>query len=132
MGVNTYDPLDVNVVVNGSILTGFADGTYVTVERDEEGYTPHVGAKGEVSRARNANKMGKITVNLSQDSPSNSLLSKLANGKDMFSASVVDQNFGSTSGGNDCWIEKPTNLEFGKEISEREWIIVVPSLDIDE
>ncbi|SKB05112.1 phage structural protein [Sporosarcina newyorkensis] len=132
MSVNTYDPLDTNVVVNNTILTGFADGTFINVERDEESYTAHVGAKGEVARARNANKMGKITVTLSQDSPSNSILSKMARGKDTFSVSVVDQNFGSTSGGNDCWIEKPPNLEFGKEISEREWIIVVPVLEIDE
>lgn len=132
MSVNTYDPQDTNVIVANTILTGFADGTFVTVERDEEGYTAHVGAKGEVSRARNANKMGKITVTLSQDSPSNSYLAKLAKGKSTFPVSVVDQSFGTTSGGNDCWIEKVPNLEFAKEISEREWAIVVPELDIAE
>lgn len=132
MTVNTYDPMDVNVIAEGTILTGFADGTFVSIEAEEESYTAHVGAKGEVTRARNANKMGKITITLSQDSPSNAYLSRLEKGKDTFDFSVVDQNFGTTSGGNDCWIEKRANAEYGKEVSEREWIIVVPSLEIDE
>lgn len=130
--MRTYDTEDVNVIVNGTILTGFADGTFVSVEQDEERYTPYVGAKGEVSRAKNANKMGKITITLAQDSPSNSYMSRLSNSKETFPVSVVDQNFGSTSGGNDCWVEKPSNIEYGKEISEREWVIVVPVLEINE
>src|SRR5690554_4135171 len=113
--MNTYDPQDVNVVVNGTILTGFMDGTFITVERDEESYTTHVGSKGEVTRSRNANKLGRITVTLKQDSPSNSYLNRLANGKDTFAVSVVDQNFNASAGGNDAWIERPANLEFGKE-----------------
>lgn len=132
MVVRTYDTEDVNVIVNGTILTGFADGTFVNVERDEESFTPYIGAKGEVSRAKNANKMGKITITLAQDSPSNSYLNRLANSSNTFPTSVVDQNFGSTSGGNDCWIEKPTGTEYGKEISSREWIVVVPFLEINE
>lgn len=132
MSVNTYDPLDVNVIVGSTILTGFADGTFVKVEADEDSYTPYVGAKGEVVRARNANKMGTITVTLSQDSPSNSYLSKLERGLDTFSTSVVDQNFDTTSGGNDCWIQKKSSPEYGKDVADREWVIVVPVLAIDE
>lgn len=132
MSVNTYDPQDVNVVVDSTFLTGFADGTFVTVEPDEESYTPYVGAKGEVSRAKNANKMGKITVTLSQDSPSNAYLSKLEKGTKTFPVSVVDQNFGTTSGGNDCWIERKANTEYGKEINSREWVFIVPILAVDE
>lgn len=130
--MRTYDPEEVNVIVNGTILTGFADGTFVNVEQDEERYTPYVGAKGEVSRAKNANKMGKITITLSQDSPSNSYMSRLANSSETYPVAVVDQNYGSTSGGNDSWVEKRSSLEFGKEITEREWVIVVPVLEINE
>lgn len=132
MSVNTYDPLDVNVVAKGVILTGFADGTMIKVEADEDSYTAYVGTKGEVTRARNANKMGKITVTLAQDSPSNAYLSRLAKGKDTFPVSVVDQNFDTTSGGNDCWIQKRSGPEYGKDVGTREWVFVVPKLTIDE
>lgn len=132
MSVNTYDPLDVNVVVNGTILTGFADGTMIKVEKDEDRYTAKVGTKGEVARARNANEMGKVTVTLSQDSPSNSYLSQLEKGKDTFPVNVVDQNFGVTSGGNDGWILKNPGVEYGKEVSNREWVFVIPKMKIDE
>lgn len=129
---NTYDPQDVNVVVNGVILTGFADGTMIKVEKDEDRYTAKVGTKGEVVRARNANEMGKITVTLSMDSPSNAYLSKLEKGKGIFPVNVVDQNFGTTTGGNDSWILKNPGVEYGKEITNREWVFVVPKLTIDE
>jgi len=129
MSVNTYDPEDVNVIVNGTILTGFMDGTFVRVEKDEENYTAHVGAKGEVTRSKNANKLGKITVTLKQDSPSNAYLKRLEKSKSTFPVAVIDQNFGENRGGNDAWIEKSPNSEYGDEISSREWIFVVPELD---
>src|SRR5690554_4131808 len=47
MAVRTYDPQDVNVIVNGVVLTGFAEGTFVSIERDEESYTAYV----EIGRA---------------------------------------------------------------------------------
>jgi hypothetical protein len=132
MMVHTYDPIDVNVIVDGTILTGFAEGAFVQVEQEEESYTSYVGAKGEVTRSKNANKMGRITVTLKQSSPSNALLSRLAKSRHTFPVSVVDQNFRATAGGTECWVEKPANMEFGKEAGEREWIFIVSELEINE
>ena len=130
MAVRTYDPQDVNVIVNGVVLTGLAEGTFLSIEREEESYTAYVGAKGEVARAVNANKMGTITVTLEQTSPSNSYLRRLANSNATFPVSVVDQNSNETSGGNDALIQQPAIKEFGDEISTREWTFVVPELEI--
>lgn len=129
MSVVTYDPQDVNVIVDGTFLTGFAEGTFVQIARDEDSYTTYVGSKGEVSRSVNANKMGKITVTLTQNSPSNSYLERLSKSKKTFPVSVVDQNFGESDGGNDCWVEKPADKELGKEIGTREWVFVVPEME---
>ena len=131
--VSTYDPENVNVVVDGFIVTGFADGTFVNVEQEEENYVSYVGAKGEVARSKNANKTGHITLTLKHTSPSNAVLNRLANSKGTFAASVIDQNDSSfTAGGPECWIEKPASIERGKEISEREWVIKVAELEIKE
>jgi hypothetical protein len=76
--VKTYNPKLINVVVNGILVTGFADGDFVTVETDADLYTATVGATGEVVRTRNLNRMATVTVVLLADSPTNDLLSALA------------------------------------------------------
>ncbi len=130
--MRNYDPRDVSVIVNGNIITGFADGTFVSVEKDEDNFETYVGAQGEVGRSRNANPVGTITVNLQNVSPSNAVLNRLAKGRDTFSAKVVDRNTGNTTaGGSKCWIQKPADREWGDEVSEVEWNIVVGDYDIE-
>ena len=126
----TYDAKQVNVIVAGRFLTGFAEGTFVSCEKDEESFGTHVGAKGEVSRSRNSDPLGTITVNLKADSLSNGFLGSLSTSKDLFAVQVIDSNSGNfKAGGNQCWIEKPAAREFESELSEREWIIKVADYD---
>ena len=128
--MKTYDTRDVSVVVDGTVLTGFAEGTFVEASKDEDNYEAYVGAQGEVSRSRNANPMGSINVTLKSTSPSNALLNTLAKSNRTFAARVVDRNTGNaTAGGAVCWVQKPTGLEWGDEVSEREWTIVVADYD---
>lgn len=54
-----YDPEDVNLIVDGTIITGFAEDTFIAVERMEDTFTEYVGVKGEVSMAENANETGE-------------------------------------------------------------------------
>jgi hypothetical protein len=127
----TYDPRDVNVVVGNAFLTGFAEGTFVSCEKNEDHYTPHVGAQGEVDRARNANSLGMITVTLKHTSPSNAHLNNLAKSLEMFPARVVDRNTPQAMvGGSQCWIVKPANLERGREITGQEWQIMCADYDV--
>lgn len=128
----TYDPKDVSVVVNGRVITGFADGTFINASKETENYIPHVGAQGEVSRAVNANPLGKITLTLKSTSPSNSEMNRLAKSKAIFPARVIDRNDGSlAAGGSECWVEKPANIEYGAEVTSREWVIVVADYDVN-
>lgn len=122
----TYDPREVTVTVDGRVLTGVADGTFVSTEKEEDLWEHYVGAQGEVARSRNAHPIGTITVTLETTSPSNAHLNALARSQDTFAAKVVDrQNNNITIGGSDCWIQKPADLEFGGEVTEVEWTIVV-------
>lgn len=121
-----YDPRDVNVIVDGEFLTGFAEGTFVSCEKEEDGYETYVGAQGEVTRSRNAHPIGTITVTLEHTSPSNNTLNRRANSGAIFPASMVDRNSRrATIGGSECWIQKPADEERGDEVSEVEWVIVV-------
>jgi len=130
--MRTYDPRDVNVIVDGVFLTGFTDGTFVSCEKVEDNWTPHVGAQGEVDRARNAHPLGTITVTLKQTSPSNAHLSRLAKSKNTFPVRVVDRNSPETIiGGSECWIVKQPNVERSNEITGQEWQIQVADYDVN-
>lgn len=124
--VRTYDPRDVAVIVDGRIITGVADGTFVSAEKEEDQWEPYVGAQGEVARARNAHPIGTISVTVEHTSPSNAHLAQLAGSSRLFPARVVDrQNNNVSIGGSACWVQKPGSMEFGGEVSEIEWVIVV-------
>ncbi len=124
--MRTFDPKDVNVIVDGMFLTGFAEGTFVNCEKEEDGWEPYVGAQGDVVRAKNAHPIGTITATLEHTSPSNGFLSGLARSDRTFAAFMVDQgNRRVTIGGSKCWIQKDADEERGDNPSEVEWVIVV-------
>lgn len=124
--MNTFDPKDANVMVRSIALTGFAEDTFIEAEKEEERFIAHVGAQGEVSRSKNANPLGKITVTLKASSPSNYYLNQLAHSDETFPVFVVDRNVGNAmAGGTECWIEKPPALSWGKEEGDIEWVFIV-------
>ncbi|HBK52384.1 MAG TPA: hypothetical protein DDZ44_00400 [Syntrophomonas wolfei] len=132
--MRTYDPKDVNVIVGGVALTGFAEDTFVQAERMEDSFTEYVGAKGEVAMAESNNKTGEITVTLEATSPSVEYLNGLANKKGqnaIFPVSVVDLNDDSrvVISGAEARVRKPASHEYGKEIGEREFVIFVSEME---
>jgi len=130
--VRQYDPQDVSVSVDGMIITGLADGTFVTCEKNEDTYEPYVGSQGEVVRAHNANRTGKITFTTDHTSPSNSYLTQLANATRLFPCKVVDMNSDSnqSAGGAECWIVKHPNFDRSGETTEMEWEVFVADYEI--
>jgi hypothetical protein len=132
MGVKTYDPQQVSLSMGGQIASGFADGTFISVERDEDTFNKVTGADGQVSRSKTANKSATLTLTLAQTSPFNDILSALAAADEVSSTGVfpviLKDNSGTTivsSGAG--WIRKPPTSGFGKEIENREWVIDMAS-----
>ena len=124
--VKTYNPAKVNVIIDRSFVTGFADDSFIQTEKDEDNYEVYVGSQGEVSRSKKLHPVGRFTVTLKQTSPFNEKLSKLAKSDRMFPAYVVDRNTqGAIIGGNYGWIEKDADYERSNEVEEVEWTIVV-------
>lgn len=130
--MSVYDPKDVKVVVNGTIITGFAEGTFVQCQKNTETYSMDVGAQGEVDFAKSADNTGQITLTIKQTSPSSSFLTKLAKGRDSFPAAVIDRNTnGVNAGGTECRIQKIADIEKAAEISTSEWVILVADYDVN-
>jgi hypothetical protein len=136
MPVSTYDPKQVILTVGGVPITGFADGTFITVERSNDSFTKSSGADGIVTRVKQNDKSGTITCTLAQTSPSNDILSAQAVLDEQSNAGVVPVQCKDNSGRTVlfsafAWIRKPPSVEFGKEVSNREWPMDAADLDIN-
>lgn len=131
--LTTYDPSKVSVIVGSQPVTGYADGDFVSVERSEESFSLLVGADGETTRAKNANKSGKIKITLMASSASNDYLSALQaadelGGNSPFPILIKDNSGKSLYTAATAWISKPASGTFGKEAGKREWEIATDEL----
>lgn len=115
---------------------GYMDGTFIDVEYAEDAVTPHVGSQGDVSLVLNANRMAVVTITLVQGSPTNELLSKFVpnaktNSLPTGPFAMADLNGTTLVSGKDAFIRKTAKVEFGKSITGRQWVIVIPDADIN-
>ena len=121
-----YDPKAVVMTFCGVPVTGYAKGSFIKIEPAEDAFKKYVGADGATSRSRVADETVNVTVNLSQTSPSNAVLSaqhladrKNGSGKgplvvkDLLGATVLFAKV--------AWIKKMASADFGDEIGAKEW-----------
>lgn len=135
MGVKTYNPADVVIVVAGIPISGFADGTFLSIGRNNPSFTDGTGADGEGFRSKSNDKSGTATLTLLQTSASNALLSALAaldeaSGDGIGPLLVKDNSGTSLYSAQTAWIEKPADSEFAREKSDREWVIKTDLLNV--
>ncbi len=129
MTLTTYDPTQVAMIFTVPI-TGFADGTFVTVEQNEDSFSLQVGTDGDACRTKTSNRSCRITFTLLASSASNDVLSALHN-LDVLSPSgdgivplMIKDNSGRTVlAAESAWITKPANTTYSREVEGREWII---------
>jgi hypothetical protein len=127
--LHTYDPKMVAVVFRGIPITGFADGTFVTVEHNNDMFTLQVGADGHATRTKSNDNSGKITVTLTQSSPSNDPLTAIHNadrlapkGVGIGPIQVKDLSGSSLHSAPTAWIMKPPSSAYAKDPQTREWV----------
>lgn len=126
--VASYNPAEVDVIVAGNMLTGFADGTFIDIERDTDTFEDVSGANGEVGRVMKNDKRGNFVITLLQTSDDNKTLSNLhaadeATGSATFPVLVKDSSGDSFYSGAVCWIKKTAKAGYSKGIETREWTI---------
>lgn len=133
MTVRNYDPEDYMLVFAGRTITGLADGTPITAGKDANRWETHVGAQGEVSRSRNRNPLGHITVTLKRTSPDLAYLIQKANSDDVDPVHLVDRNTGEfTAGGSEAWVEKLPDLTAvaGDSVPDIEFTIRIADYEV--
>ena len=131
MGVKTYNPDDVSIIVNGRVMTGLAD-SMVKITRNNDSWTTTVDANGGVTRNYNTDRTGEIEITLKQSSDDNLFISALAAadeaGNAPFAIFVKDNNGSSLYTAETSWVKKWADAEFAKEIGDRVWTFTVAKL----
>jgi len=133
MTVRNYDPEEYMLVFAGRTITGLADGTPITAGKDANRWETHVGAQGEVSRSRNRNPLGHITVTLKRTSPDFAFLIQKANSDDVATVHLVDRNTSEvTVGGSEAWVEKLPDLSAvaGDSVPDIEFTIRIADYEV--
>lgn len=118
----------VSVILGGVPITGFMDGSKITVARTVESAALHVGADGEGTKVVNADKSGTVVIRLGQSSLSNSILSTFEATNANFPVIVKDTNGLSLHSGAKAFVSKTPDSEYAQEFSAREWTITVAKL----
>nr|MDO8118665.1 DUF3277 family protein [Candidatus Sigynarchaeota archaeon] len=133
--LSTYDPAQVFVTYGGFTIQGFADGSMITVERNEQAYNLYIGSDGEGARSKSNNKSAVITIRLMQTSDSNDVITAFAKADEITNSGSVpfmvkDGNGRTLLIAENAWVQKLPSVEFGKEALEREWKLESDSVEM--
>lgn len=135
MAVATFDPASVVVTIGGVPMSGYADGTFLLIQRAVDAWSMVVGADGLTTRVKSNNRSGTMTLTLTQSSPSNDVLSGFANLDELSNAGIVPVLVKDLSGNSvyfsaTGWIQRYPDSEFSNIMSNREWVIALADIDI--
>jgi hypothetical protein len=124
----TYSANLVIITFGTHIVTGYAEDSFINLEKDGDGVTRYVGADGEVARSMSLNKCYNITLTLSGASPTNDYLMNLWNkdqqrGDGIEPITVKDLAGGRLFNANECWIVNPPAYNPGATLPDMEWTL---------
>lgn len=133
----TYDPKKVLVTWGPVLFSGFADGTFITAVRNNQGVNLAVGATGDAARAISNDKSGIVTLTLLQSSVVNGLMSAIEkadqeNGDGVLPLFIKDlKGFDLVKAGT-AWIQKLADYNRGRELADGNvaWALESDDLDI--
>lgn len=133
--VKPYDAKQVLITLGAIPISGFADGSFVKIENNEDAFTLQIGTDGEGTRSRTNNDSATVTFTLMQSSLSNDLLSALHNldktlpgGGGIVPLLIKDLSGRSLYLAQTAWIKKRPSAEFGREAGPREWVVETDKL----
>lgn len=130
MTLKQYASRLVTCSVAGIPISGYADGEFLRIEVDGEGWGDVQGADGEVARFEVVDVMATATLTLLASSKSNDALSalyrrdKLSPSGEGVGAFEARDNSGTSSGkGPQCWVMNQPTKAYAKELGTVEWKI---------
>lgn len=135
MSVKVFDPKELIIAIGTFTADGYADGTFLSIESNEDAFALSVGASGEAARSRTHNNSATITLTLMQTSATNDALSTLhnldkatPNGDGIVPLLIKDNRGNSLFAAEHCWVKKRPTAEYGREPTGREWVLETDNL----
>ena len=127
MAVKTYSPQKVSVIVAGIEISGYADGTFVSIEPMGDGTQSVCGADGEIARTMSADDRHKVTLTLMASSNSNDVLTALYYSDKATASGIVPMLIKDLLGSSifavaEAWITNPPKKEYDKKSGDIEWV----------
>lgn len=137
MAHSVYSPKDVNISWNGITVTGYADDTFVVLNRNADLTDEMVGADGTLATTLVADRTGTITITLMQTAETNILLSAIAELQDsaevtslLRSAITVSDPSGSALAvGSGAYIKAMPEVTLGSAQNAKEWVFYCEDLN---
>lgn len=128
--VYTYNASQIKIALGNHVVSGVAEDSFVSVEPAGEGVLSKVGAYGEVNRAITNNNMYNVRIVLLQNSPSNKWLQAMykkdqADGSGIFPILIKDLMGYEKFSGAQAWVVNDAVKGYGRESTNREWVIAV-------
>ena len=124
-----YCPESVNCLIAGIIpVTGFVDGTFISVDKDEMPYSSIRMPDGTVARKYNNSQTYTITLTLHNGAETNNLLTKMwqldeLTQRGKFPLLIKDQSGSDLLFSTESWIEGIPSLTKSNAIDSRVWVI---------
>jgi hypothetical protein len=124
--VRTYDPKLVIITFGPVIITGYAEGTFVTITQNGESFEKVRGSDGGVDRVNKNSADYAVAVTLRQTSLTNDALSVIAAADRLDNSgkkplTVKDLNGTSLFFAEQAWIGKEPDDENSDSLGSREW-----------
>jgi len=136
MSIKQYDPAKVAIILGGHIVTGFADGSFVTVTRTNDQWNHKSGSDGEEMRSKTNDFRGEMTLTLMQSSSSNTFIQALKTADDISGDGGVpllvkdNSSDGTLASSEYVWVKKDPDLVRGREDNNTEWTFSCKRLTI--
>lgn len=134
--LRTFSPQNVGLNILGVDVSGYADGTFIEVTRNEPNSSYTSGADGTVGLTKNANKTGIIKVTLMQNALANLVFAGIQSEQDKSDsdlirgpASIFDPSGSLFVRVENAHIQTPPGLSVSKEQEPRTWEFFCESID---
>ena len=126
LSLRSFDPKLVKISFGATLLTGFAEGTFVKVSRNGAAFEKSRGSDGSVDRINKNALDFTVTVTLKQTSPINAILSGLMLADQLKNKGVLPLVIKDLGGSTlftaaQAYIAKDPDQEFGDSLTTREW-----------
>lgn len=119
-----WNAKDCTIMWDGINITGLGEDM-VTGEKDEEFFSTTVGAQGDVVVNEINNDLGTVTITVQGTCPQKSKLIADAKAGKIAPLWVSNPSIGEKLGGSKARIKNYPSLEYGQELSDREFVFAV-------